>query len=271
MGRQNRVLYLDLLRAAATLMVIMLHLSAQNWAEVDVMSADWGALNFWNSITRWSVPVFFMISGALFLDPERTIDTKRLYTVNILRLATAFIFWSLVYALCGMLYYHYDLLSVLNAFVSGHYHMWYLFTAAGLYMAVPLLRKITEDEKLTKYYLGISFIFNVVVYTLLSLVGPAIKHHALSTLISALKSDYNFMYLDFFTGFFFYFVLGHYLRHHEFGKKMRLVLYLLAIAGFFGTVVPEALISRMNGQPYGAFYLYLIMNGYAILYSSFSI
>ena len=94
---RSRVDYFDALRVLATLAVIVLHLSAQHWADIDVSSRAWFAFNLYDSAVRWAVPVFVMISGALLLS-----GTQRLSDIlkkNVLRLVTAFLFWSAAYAL----------------------------------------------------------------------------------------------------------------------------------------------------------------------------
>ena len=74
--KTQRVVYFDALRVFASLAVMVLHLAAQHWADVPVDSGAWRAFNGWNSAVRWCVPVFVMISGALFL--ERPIPLKKL-------------------------------------------------------------------------------------------------------------------------------------------------------------------------------------------------
>lgn len=72
---------------------MVLHISAQNWRVTDVISFEWNVFNFYDSIVRWAVPVFVMISGALFLSREYSI--KKIYGKNILRILVAF-FWVIV-------------------------------------------------------------------------------------------------------------------------------------------------------------------------------
>lgn len=35
-----------------------------------------------------------------------------------------------------------------------YYHLWYLPMLAGIYLIIPLLKKIVSDTRMTKYYLG---------------------------------------------------------------------------------------------------------------------
>ncbi len=94
----QRIAYFDVLRILATFAVIVLHLSAQHWADTDVYSRAWQAFNLYDSAVRWAVPVFVMISGALFLSGSQSIG--HILKKNVSRLVTAFIFWSALYGYC---------------------------------------------------------------------------------------------------------------------------------------------------------------------------
>lgn len=85
---QTRKMQYDLLRSIACIMVVMLHVSAFYWTKLSPESPEWRALNFYDSLTRSSVPLFFMISGVFMLSKEQTI--KRLYRKNILHLIIVF-------------------------------------------------------------------------------------------------------------------------------------------------------------------------------------
>lgn len=52
----------------------------------------------YNAFARFCVPIFFMVSGALWLDPKRNVTPNYLFR-HMLRLVTALIAWNLVYAL----------------------------------------------------------------------------------------------------------------------------------------------------------------------------
>lgn len=90
LAKKQRIIYFDVLRIAATLGVMLLHISSQNWSVTNVTSFQWQTFNFFDSIVRWTVPIFVMISGALFLD--RDISIGKIFKNNIFRIITAFLF-----------------------------------------------------------------------------------------------------------------------------------------------------------------------------------
>lgn len=92
---ENRIEYLDLLRIIAIFGVVVLHVAAQNWVKEFTNVFNWNVYNVYDSLVRWTVPVFVMISGTLFLSKEYSI--KKIHSKKIFRIITALGFWSVVY------------------------------------------------------------------------------------------------------------------------------------------------------------------------------
>lgn len=67
MKRKQRIDYLDYLRLVAIFGVITVHVATSlNFYHQDYAGLNWQILNFWDGLSRFCVPVFIMISGALF-------------------------------------------------------------------------------------------------------------------------------------------------------------------------------------------------------------
>ena len=65
---RERVLFFDLLRCVAAVAVIAIHVLAPYRNELGVIPMDqWLTAVGVNSVTRWAVPVFILITGALML------------------------------------------------------------------------------------------------------------------------------------------------------------------------------------------------------------
>lgn len=77
---RKRIDYLNYLKVLATLGVIIIHLIGEFWVNTNTRSFGWNVANFFESLTRGSVPIFVMISGALFL--SRDLSIEKLY-INI--------------------------------------------------------------------------------------------------------------------------------------------------------------------------------------------
>ena len=95
MGR-NRVCYFDVLRVASIFFVIVIHVTSAGMKLCAPVTAVWRVNWLVNSISRWAVPVFFMVSGALFLEPSRELTLKKLHKKNILRIVVCIMGISLL-------------------------------------------------------------------------------------------------------------------------------------------------------------------------------
>ncbi|MBR2661951.1 MAG: acyltransferase family protein [Clostridia bacterium] len=168
-NERSRIIYFDVLRIMAIFFVVVLHVSAENWYDTDINSFEWRMMNLFDGISRWGVPIFVMISGALFLD--RNITMKQLYGKYILRLALSFVVWSFGYA---VVWYAMgkdrSIASFVSSFIKGHYHLWFIYMIIGLYIITPMLNRIVSDEKLLRYFLILSFVFAIVIPEIISII-----------------------------------------------------------------------------------------------------
>ena len=148
----GRLVYADLLRAAAVFAVVVIHLAGSRMADVAAGSGAWTAFNVYNGISRWCVPVFVMLSGMFMLDPKRGLTLPRLVFHHILRILIALFFWGTVYHLAQLLMAGGKLSpqAVWDAFYSvvlgdTHYHLWFLYAIIGLYILTPVLRAFVRE------------------------------------------------------------------------------------------------------------------------------
>lgn len=249
--KRERILYLDVLRIVATYAVIMIHIAAYNWRNVSVFSSEWLAMDLWDGVARGGVPVFIMISGALFLSRELTIE--RIYKNNISHLALAFIVWSFFYAFIGLVRGNPFDVFLFNV-LRGEYHMWFLIMVIGLYMIVPLLYRIVSEEKNEKYFLVLSLAFSIVIPQIVSIVNIFYKNAG-----NALNGVYDNFNMHFVIGFTFYFIMGKCLNSIE-PKRNTFILKALILAGIALTVILTALASRFCNEPVSMFFNYLSLN-----------
>ena len=249
----RRVVYFDVLRVAATFAVVVLHLSAQHWLDVDVNSRAWFAFNLYNSIVRWSVPAFVMISGALFLGRDLEIHT--ILKKYVLRIAGVFAVWSGGYALIDLIFRHCDPFTVFSQFVTGHYHLWFLFMITGLYLLLPLLRPIVSRETNVRYFLLLALIFTFLLPQLAlfcSFASPRLGW-VINTVVM-----YTYCYFP--LGLTGYFVGGYYLSRKEISRREELILYAVGAVGLLASVFAPVAYARAQGAPSDLFYRYDSLN-----------
>lgn len=152
MAHKQRVAYLDYLRLVAILGVITIHVATSlNFYRQDYASLNWQILNFWDGLSRFCVPVFIMISGAIFLNPDFDLSWEKLFKKYLRRIVVSYLIWQLIY--CGWYYFakEGDLVTVAKFLIGSYDHLWYLPMIAGLYLVTPLLRPLARRRQLLEY------------------------------------------------------------------------------------------------------------------------
>lgn len=138
--------WLDLVRVVAILAVVVIHVMAP---VVETKTTAFGTGTWWlgdlaDAAMRWSVPVFVMVSGALLLDPAKSVAVRPFYSRRLHRVGVPLVFWTGFY-LCFRVVYQGDPMSAGQAtkdVVSGSpfLQLYFLFIIIGLYLLTPFLR-----------------------------------------------------------------------------------------------------------------------------------
>ena len=130
-----------MLRVVSCVAVVMLHVSARTiYLYDEVTPTIWNIANVISSSTRWCVPEFVMISGALLL--RRAIDDPmRFIKRRFARIFVPIIFWSGVYLLWRAWNQPIALPYAAGELFRGtpYYHLYFLFVIAGLYAFTPAI------------------------------------------------------------------------------------------------------------------------------------
>lgn len=130
----------EILRAVSCLLVIAIHVSnIYNRSYPDLPAASyWTALAV-NAVARVSVPLFFMLSGALLAGREPELGKSLRRAGRYLGLTAA---WVLFYLVWTTAYLHnpYDFRKVLA--VPPSTHLWFLYAILAIYLALPLIQAL---------------------------------------------------------------------------------------------------------------------------------
>ena len=170
-----RILFIEWIRAFAAAAVVLLHVfqtpsSMYSVAELGTAKA----LAYTEAqvlLTRWAVPVFLMVTGALLLDPARAVgwDKQKKYIVRMVKVLASFGFaFCLIEAWINA-----DSMSLstlgtaVRRLLEGQSwsHMWYIYALLGVYLLLPLLRAFAASASRSDYrrLLVILFVFAFVV------------------------------------------------------------------------------------------------------------
>ena len=217
MSTKPKTAYFEWLRLFAAAAVVLMHTAAKRWLSISHTVPEWEVLTLWDSLVRWPVPIFIMITGALFL-PRKT-ELKTALGRYIPRMAVCFLVWSGVYALyAGEL--------TLNGLVSGYYHLWYLPFLCGVYLTLPFLQRIAGDDRLADQLLLVSLTVGTLFPWLVKLGELLLPEQ--SGLLTTLAGQVNY---TFFFDHISLLLLGHRLHRTELSRKQRRVIYLLGLLG----------------------------------------
>lgn len=152
---KDRRYELDMIRIVACLFVVVVHVAGYGIEIKTPSSIDWLIRNLVVCAVRCAVPLFFMISGILFM--ERQISLDVLYKKYIARIAAAWAVWSAFYAgidfIANMKNGSAGILYFVERFFSGHYHLWFLPALVVAYAFQPIIRRFIIDcsENLLRY------------------------------------------------------------------------------------------------------------------------
>ena len=223
MEGQRRDVRYDVLRVLSAYLVVLLHMSVGCLQQKGVCGAAWNAANLLSALSRVSVPLFVMLSGAFLLDPDRAFSLSYHFKKRIPRLAYLFLGWSLFYAGSSAFYlwlknkHAFDLHSFLREVVEGHYHMWYLYMLAGLYLITPILRVLCQHggRRLLEYFIALC----VLITSVTKLNEQLFHWEMLSSVLGKLSLVMVFGYVG-------YFVAGYYFKTYPPGEKARRFWYL---------------------------------------------
>ena len=227
----------DILRVIAMMMVIVVHVS-------NVYSRSYGIIGdksfiislCFNTISRISVPIFLMISGALLLDRE---FNQKKYLKRIIKYLLLIIVWDIIY-LVWEYYYLGNTYHQLYKLIFEPYraHLWFLYTILVLYIIQPLLKIILEKSSSTIKYL-LLFIW----FTLSSL---SIVNSTLATTFTI------FSYIGFF-------VIGKYLynfiKNNDL-KKYNILCILTIIISITTSIILNYSFSHRYNRFYNLFFAY---------------
>ncbi len=143
----QRDLRLDVLRIAAIVAVIWLHVSGEVLVnEPGPGDAEWWMGNVADAFSRWCVPLFVMASGALILPRRPDIAPWDFYRRRAARIVVPTLFWTIVFLGVRAIGDEAPARSLAISVVRGtpYYHLWFLYMIVGLYVAAPLISRFLD-------------------------------------------------------------------------------------------------------------------------------
>lgn len=241
----------DVLKCICCICVIVIHTASQSISQLRVDDPNWFGALFWGALCRFAVPIFFMITGALLLDPNKKLTTWQIYERYFFRILVCLLFWALMYELYfiagyWILYRQFDpawfgdaILNVLT--FNHHFHLYYLQVLLVFYVLLPVVRGFvaSADRGTLRYVLGVWFTLGII----LPYVFTFKPFSELEGILSEYPIHLTYSALG-------YGLLGYYLKTADIQRKHLKYFVILFVAGFLCIYVPTAIISNVKAINY---------------------
>ncbi|MDD7794103.1 acyltransferase [Clostridium sp. 'White wine YQ'] len=220
--------YFETLKVFACVAVIAIHATGFIVVNRNLsFTTNWWGAIVYNSIGRWAVPIFIMISGALLLEKEREVNLKK----RIIRIIIPLLFWGIFFYLFNLYAFGqiqafsiYDMVSGLLMGTTS-YHMWYLYMLLGLYLSLPIIKIFinSASKNNIEYFMGICFVVSGILPLITKFLGIDVN---LKVTIFGWEVGY--------------FVLGYYLNNYRLNKVIENGIYLTGFLSIFITIFGTA-------------------------------
>jgi len=206
----NRRADFDILRVWSMLCVIYLHTASGSLRILDC-TAVWNFSNLIVAFATPAVPLFFMMSGSLLLNSDKTADLSHLFHKRLPKVFIPLCAWSTL-----VLLYHTvsgnasaalnSLINILHTPATVPY--WFLYALIPMYLLSPMLRKMAEH--LTRshwhYMMALWVICTLGLYTLRSFTTGTLE---------SIFTEHWTLNVNAVGGYLGYFLLGAYLDRLE--------------------------------------------------------
>ncbi|CAI3934488.1 acyltransferase [Commensalibacter communis] len=147
---------IEVLRCLAIIAVILIHNSAPYFVDNNLIHKDilgWGVIYFYYTMSRFCVPVFFIISAYLYFTSNKPFQ----YMKRARRLLLPFFAWSVIYWYFLNPHIWDTFWGILSS--PRVYHLWFLYIFIGYSFLLPLLLSFAKNADKNEYKPTIILIF----------------------------------------------------------------------------------------------------------------
>lgn len=243
--KKRNLLHIEVIRIIAAYFVIFNHTTSNGFFLF--AKYDRGSLPYWVYMTlsvfcKVSVPLFFMIAGALLL--RKDISLKKLWREKIARMVIVLFVFSLVMYVGTLSYssdFHLSVIDFLKKLYmeKASFAYWYLYAYIGLLISLPFLRAIVKEIK------EIHYKYLIILYIIFTAIIPCVEYRVFQGIIS-MNGDIKPTWL--FVNIVFWPLLGYYLENvYDYNKCNNRVITAWILAGIVGISISCYMIYYMHG------------------------
>ena len=141
-SKGEELAYTSYLRVTAIVAVIFIHVAGLSFIKGDLTGFTRGVAALMTYATKWAVPVFVMVSGALVLSPPADRSPLAFYRTRLARIGIPLVVWHVVYAvLLELTSSSFDWRLAVSLLLKGELYtaLYFFWLILGLYLVTPLL------------------------------------------------------------------------------------------------------------------------------------
>ena len=194
------------------------------WSDASVGSATWSILNIFTCSLQWAMPIFVSLIGSVFLSSTHQIKNRVLWRAYVLPALISCIIWWVLSAMVWMKNNHpqdLDLLTFrecLAEVLEAPSNIGFCHMLVSFFILYPLLHKIAQNCKLTKYTTCLIFV--------MSLLEPMFRNIRYLSAVALFADQLNWGY---YRAWSFYLLCGVLFTKYDHDWKVCLLLYSLGI------------------------------------------
>lgn len=258
MRNRQRLIWADVLRVVSIFAVILIHSAAPFLVRYNELGERiWWIGNIYDSLSRWCVPVFIMVSGAFILGKNEN-SFLNFFAHRLHKVLLPLLIWSAIYfgwdALSKERSLEWTAFFSRVSFEPVYYHLWFLYLILGLYCLAPVLIAGLNRLSVSSVWVLMGL------WVVLSCIPPAAAYFAQLNLWQVELRDWTGIVKSIasLSG---YFVLGFLLKDLCLTPRYMVLACILFIAGFAVTAWGTyALTLRHQGEFQEVFYEYFSFN-----------
>lgn len=215
-------LYISIANILSSFGVVMLHTNGIFWTFPS--GRLWITSNLIETLFYWPVPIFFMITGITLINYQERYSTKKYFKKRFERTLFPFLFWNLIaIAKASASGHHlYSLKEILGGIFNSNFVSvyWFFIPLFAIYLSIPVISSIEKHKqiKVFKYCIFLAIVTVAILPLVFNLVN--IQYNPDFVLYAC-------------SGYLMYPLIGYVIHHTEFNSKQRMIIYILAILGWF--------------------------------------
>lgn len=257
--KSKPIFWVDFMRTLSIVLVVVIHSAGPlmyKWG--DISPADWMAANFFESFSRASVPMLFMVSGYLLLNRQENI--AEFFAKRFRKVFLPFLAWSVFYLVWQNGYQTYTFFNAIKAIVyaiitgPASYHLWFLYELLTIYLFVPILRRFVHSAENAHlwYFAALWLVF-----------GP------LQKMVENAAGFEIAVKLGFFTEYIGYFLIGYLLGRVSISTRTAWLSAVVFVAAGSYTMFATYNLSNQAGDYVSYYQWYLTLNAAVASISAF--